>query len=91
VQAKKNISGFASESDADELPDSKVDVEQKSLLSGNQSFKKQFNIRLHVSNSWKEFEMTMILILLLIGNWSKIEIEALQNRRRTSARKCRLQ
>jgi len=35
VQAKKNISGFASESDADELPDSKVDVEQKSLLSGN--------------------------------------------------------
>jgi len=27
VQAKKNISGFASESDAEELPDSKVDVE----------------------------------------------------------------
>lgn len=68
VSNKKTLSGFASESDADELPDSKIDVDQKSYISGKDSFKKQYNIKLHEIGPRLKLRLYKIEEGLLRGN-----------------------
>ncbi|KAL4499731.1 hypothetical protein ABPG72_017271 [Tetrahymena utriculariae] len=68
IQNKKAVGGFASESDADELPDSKIDIQQKSYISGKDSFKKQYNIKLHEIGPRLKLRLYKIEEGLLRGN-----------------------